>query len=787
MEDQNKRSAFDKFSFGAIFLLGFLLPIFFLPINGIPLDASKAILVALFTLVSFSLWLLGRLVDGAFSLPKSVIFLGSGILGLSVLLASLLSPAPYVSLIGQGFETGTFAFFAISLVLLFLSANFFESRERVFYFYGALLASALLVALFQIIRLVVGADTLSLGIFQSQVSNLVGKWNDLSIFFGLTALLSLITVEFLSLTRGRSLLMYAVIVLSLFFLALINFSLVWLVVGIVALSLVIYGIYANRLPAGAGESVAPTVTMREVKLPMASLAVALVSFVFFISSTTLGSYLPTKFNISQLEVRPSLSATLEIAKKTLKENPLFGSGPNRFTSEWLLHKPDGINSSIFWNTDFNSGFGIVPTSLVTNGIVGFLAWILFLGLFLYSGFRAMFNFSLNRLARYLIVSSFVLSAYLWTFVVFYVPNTTLYILAFILTGVLVATLQSENLSGRFTLRLLSEPKSGFISVLLIIFLLIGSVSLGYLFVERFSSYAYFQKSLSALNDEGSLDKTEIYLGKAIKLSDQDVYYRANSELGLIKLNNLLQQTSIPQDTLRTEFQTLLGAAIDSARRATELDKTNYGNFVSLGRVYEAIVPLNITGAYESAKDSYNKALALNPESPAIFLTLARLEVARNNIKEGRAYIDKALAKKQNYTEAVFFLSQLEAREGNIREAIRRTEEASLLAPNDLIVFFQLGLLKYSDRNYAGSISALERAISLSPNYSNAKYFLGLSYQEVGRVKDAIKQFEEVRALNPDNQEVKNILANLKAGRAPFANIPPPDNKPEARPKPPIEE
>ncbi|MEK7128742.1 MAG: tetratricopeptide repeat protein [Patescibacteria group bacterium] len=782
MEDSNKSRVFDSLSLVGVFILGFLIPIFFLPLQGISVDAGKGIFVAILGLVSFMLWLIGRLIGGSFSLPRSLILLGAAILTLAVLISSFFSESSDVSFMGQGFETGTFAFSAVALVLLFLSSVLFQPKRRALYFYGAILLSSLLVAIFHIVRLASGVDTLSFGIFGNQTSNLVGKWNDLSIFFGLTLLLSLTTIELLSMGRIIKLMLFAAVILSLFFVALVNFTLTWAMLFVAALVLVIYGIYFNRQ-----DTASPAISVRKVKLPVASVLVAVISLFFVLFPATLGSYLSTRLNITQVEVRPSLSATFDIAKETLKKHPILGSGPNRFTSEWLSYKPEGINNTFFWNTDFNTGFSAVTTSLVTGGAAGFLAWILFLAIFLYVGFNAMFNFSLNRVSRYLIVSSFILGAYLWAFILLYFPNITIYVLALLVTGILVATLTEEKIVKRYNITLLGEPKLGFISVIFLIFLLIASVSLGLLFSQRFLSLVYFQKGLYALNAEANIEKTELYLNKAVKLSNQDIYHRASAELGVIKLNGLFSQPNTSQDALRAQFQLILSSAIRSAKTATDVDKTNYLNFISLGRIYEVIGPLNITGAYESAKDSYSKALSLNPESPSILLSLARLEAARNNSDEARAYITKALAKKPNYTEAVFFLSQLEAQLGNIKEAIKRTEEVSMLAPDDITVFFQLGLLKYNNRDYDGAIAALLRAVSLNSDYSNAKYFLGLSYQKEGRTEGAIKQFEGIELLNPANQEVKNILKNLRAGKDPFTNIAPPDNKPERRKKPPIEE
>ncbi|MBX4216275.1 hypothetical protein KW797_05010, partial [Candidatus Parcubacteria bacterium] len=136
-----------------------------------------------------------------------------------------------------------------------------------------------------------------------------------------------------------SLLLYAVIAVSLFFLALINFPLAWLVTGIAALVLVVYGVYMNRELMGQAPT-APSISVREVRLPIAPIVVVLLASLFYIGSASLGAFLPNKFGISQLEVRPSLGATFEVAKASLSSPSklLFGSGPNRFSSEWLLHK-----------------------------------------------------------------------------------------------------------------------------------------------------------------------------------------------------------------------------------------------------------------------------------------------------------------------------------------------------------------------------------------------------------------------------------------------------------------
>jgi tetratricopeptide (TPR) repeat protein len=163
-------------------------------------------------------------------------------------------------------------------------------------------------------------------------------------------------------------------------------------------------------------------------------------------------------------------------------------------------------------------------------------------------------------------------------------------------------------------------------------------------------------------------------------------------------------------------------------------------------------------------------------------------MSNGNNAKAKEYITQAVALKNNYTDAIFFLSQIEAGEGDLKAAIASAEAASAIAPNDPSVFFQLGLLRYNAKDYAGSAAALERAVALNTSYANAKYFLGLSYANIGKSAEAIQQFTDLKASNPDNKEVATILANLKAGKAPFTGITPPaDSKPEKRATPPIKE
>ena len=238
----------------------------------------------------------------------------------------------------------------------------------------------------------------------------------------------------------------------------------------------------------------------------------------------------------------------------------------------------------------------------------------------------------------------------------------------------------------------------------------------------------------------------------------------------MRLNQIINQADLTIEERRTQFQNVLSATIRNAQRATEINPGNYQNWFSLGRVYQSVVSLQIEGAYDSAVSAYERAETLAPTSAALALNRAQLELANNNPTDARDFIDKALKLKNNYTEAVFLLSQLQIQAGELTEAVQSVGAATLLEPDNPAVFFQLGLLHFTIGNNELTILALERAVALNDIYSNARYFLGLAYEREGRIEEAIQQFEKVEQFNSDNEEVKTILGNLRAGNPSFENL-----------------
>lgn len=766
-----KQSIFDKILFGILLGVTFLVPIFFFPVSFISTQFGTSLLFAFGVILSTLIYIILGIVRGWLDLPNPAKYVISFtvLAPLMYTLAGISNGFSRMAFFGYTFDISTVGFIILAFAYLFLVSLIFRSKQRIFYSYLAFVISSIILAIFILIRVIFGVDMLAFGMFKDITSTVLGSWNNIGIFFGVGVILSLLTYQMLNASKFMKVLLSVALLLSLVFLALVNFTVIWIIVAICSFLFILYTLFSSQL-----SSIEPVSLWKKLfRIPLYPLIVLIISIAFSVWGSTLGGYLTNKLKINSIEVRPSLSVTLDIAKNTIKEHPLFGSGPNNFINQWLTWKPDDVLSTIYWNTDFTNGIGLIPTFAVTVGIIGVLSWLLFLVFYVYLGLRSIFAKTEDSFIKYLLVSSFFVSLYLWFMTFVYVPSTVIFILNFFFTGLFFA---SVYLSGLLTIEkkvFFTTPRKGFTVSLLLLLFFIASSALGYGLFRNSQSLWYFQKSSYALNTSNDPNLSEDYMTKAITSVPYDVYYRALSEIELVKLNNVLSQdaSKVKREDLQKQFNDTLGNAIKAGLAAKDADETNYLNWIALGRVYEAISPtqLQISGAYESAQFAYGEALRHNPKNPGILIAFARLSANHGDLKSARNYTLQAIQTKKNYLEAYFLLTQIEVADNNIRGAIDSVTAASVLSPTDPGIFFQLGLLKYNVRDFAGAIEALEKATTMTPDYANAKYFLGLSYEATGKHQKAIEQFRALKLTNPDSKEVDTILTNLEENKPIFTN------------------
>lgn len=726
--ETSKAKLFAKISYYAYLITVALVPIFFIPFTTIAFDISKSYLISIGICTSFTFWLLAKLLDGNISLPKTpLIFAFLGTLFFTVL-SSLFSVAPNVSFIGTGFDIGTTSSILLMFLTLFLGSVLIGGSSRKSSVYFLILGVSIISILWQLVLIIVGPNTLGIGIFSSKTINLIGKWSDFAVFLGAIVLLAVAMVELLKIGKIQKIFTLVLIGACLFFLMLINSISAWVLVGLFSLIIFIYAMTVIR----NGNATQDTNNILEKRFfPAISFSVVMISLVFILANPLVGQIFSDNLGVYNVEFRPSVSTTFEVAKQVLVQDPVFGFGANRFENAWAQFRPVRVLQTTFWDTNFSQGFGFIPTFLVTSGPLVFLSLLFFLVYFFYFGIKKVFSFSIEPMANFFLLSSFILAAYFLIFLWISVPNITIVFLTFVMIGIFINTLEERKLIGQYKISFLKDPRKSFFSILTISVLFIATLSMGYIYTKKFVAVAYTDQGFRRTQNVDTFNKAEkSFVSSARNNSKADFAYQNLANYYYSKLNILMNSSGLSDEFVGSQFQSYFLNAENSAKLAISKDRTNFFNWVLLGNIYKGVVPLDIEGSYESAKASYESALVLNPNSPSIYLLLARLELANDNIPQAKINIDKALALKQNYGEALFLTSQIYLEEGNNDEALNRIVQALFADPSNI----------------------------------EYEYLLGVVYEKLGREKDAIAVFKDINNKIPGNKQIESILEKLEKGQ-----------------------
>ena len=743
---------------GLCIALGVCLTVFFIPNGVTPFDAVRVVVVQLLALAALVLWLIAHLTSTAIRIPRSGILTSWILMTLLAFISAFFTGSPLHALLGWGVESTTVLTFAFGVLIIFLIQSLFRTHARITLLLVSLAGSACVALLYTLIR-VLGAPLLGrFTWFLSLPPSIVGTWNELALFAGLTALglalaLDLFPLPASRIVRALTITLFALALLALVF---INHPISWALVGGVTFLLTLFIFIQYR-------------SLHH--LPLYTITLLILATIFFFGGrpgTFIGegiaranNYIgvPSSFT---LDVRPSLSDTGVVTLATLKKYPVLGVGPNFFNYAWMRSRPLSFNQSIGWGTDFPLGWSYLSTIPVLLGGFGVLALLLFIGGFLVD-ILAVLTRGNRAEGAALSITATTLALYTLLILALYTPGTLWVLLSFILMGIMIAVGRESGALGVFSYKFEDKPRVVFLARSSVVLGIILVAGMGYVLTNKAWARSSFFEGVRAANTQGDLGTAEVSISRALKNDTQDIYARALSTVESLKLARIAQDTSLSREQLQSQFLQAMKLSIDTASSSVRMAPRNYQNFLTLGSAYETAALYGVSGGKEQALVTYKEATQRAPNLPLIPYLMARVEVAAGNTSGARRHLETALALKQDYPDAILLLSQVEAASGNVVTAATIAERAFVSAPNDLGVLFQLGYLKYKSGRYDEARLVLERARVLSPSYSNAKYFLGLSYDALGKQDAALQEFSDIARLNPNNQEVSKIISNIKNG------------------------
>ncbi len=634
-------------------------------------------------------------------------------------------------------------------------------RVKVFSPLLALLFASWVVILFQLMQVFFNAP-LPIAFLNDPTANLVGSWNELGIFAGLSASLLLFVMGSLPLSRMHRILVSITLAGALFVVALVGFMPVWIAIATVSFAMLVYALVTRHFMAGAEGKASGIV-------PGAALVIALF-FLFLGGGVT--TAVQGAFHISSLDVRPSFQGTLGVLEGVYAHSPVTGSGPNTFSAAWLAYRPGAVLATPFWNTSFGAGAGAIPTAIATGGVVVAAGWIILLMALLYTVVRALVVIPAAGDRRYLLTAVTALgAAYLAAMHIIYAPGAGTTLLFFIMIGLLIASLKETRLLSTMTLSFKSSPRMGFASVLVLLLLVLGSIAALYGVGRTYLGTVFYDRAVVAGNN-GDLAGADAALTHALLFAKEDQYYRAASVIDLAHVSAIVSGGS-SDAAAQTAFQNALTKAVQDANAAVALDPNRYENIIARANVYGSVVPLKIDGAYDRAIADLAAAAKLSPQNPEVDFRVAEAKLGNGDSVGAEAAVNAALAKKPDYTDAILLLAQIELNNGDIAKAIESVKGAVYFQPTNPTLLYQLGVLLISNKEYQDAATALEAAVAADGTFANAKFFLAEAYAFLGKTADATTIMAELAKENPDNATVAQYQRALEAGTNPFDQGTPP--------------
>ncbi|MBI4134938.1 MAG: tetratricopeptide repeat protein [Candidatus Sungbacteria bacterium] len=791
----------------ALYGAAFLTPLLFLPLT-IPPTLVKQVAVSSLTFIAFIAWLGEMLLSGRVSYKRSLVNPAFLLLLVALFLSTLFSSQAFRGILSSDNAGEEFISFLVFSLVYFIAGSILRGRDESNRLIGWVIAGGFLLSLFSLVQFFAPPWVPFSSLARADV-NTVGTTNALAVLLGFYFVMALGIFTHTSADLGKWVrILLGIFLVSLFLnLIIINFRSVWIAIAVALMVLLGFKIGFSHWGHARGR-----VGLREGSFSLLFLVLAVCTFLILsrVSLITIPS-IPA-------EISPSYQATVDIARKTLTDSLWLGSGPGTFGMDYSLYRDPSINQTNFWGVRFNSGAAFLPTALATTGVLGVL-FLLLLSL------TAVFSF-LRQVAREGTHDAILLggtAAVVFGFLLWWLYTGTFAFQAvlFLVLGAMAARVNEKapgdgtpsvsRVSNRtFTF---STPWATFAASLGVIFLMVAGISLLYYNIQHYISAVAFTRGVESFS-RGDVDNAVANIVRAASLNtNNDQYYRALAEVMLARVQNVLNRAATSQDpNLRNEFQANVSDAISAAQRATVVNPNDSLNWVTLGLVYQALVPF-LQGAEGLAIQAYDKALQYEPQNPSYQYSKAGTHVAladrvqtlmnqggqseeaqaaletqyTDALVKARESLEKSLGLKSDYAQANYLLAQVLLREGDVARAIGQVEAVKQLAPLDIGVAFQLGVLYYQSNELAKAQAEFSRAVAMNENYSNARYFLGLIYDRRGEKEKAITEFERIQTLNPDNQEVKTILTNLRVGKAALQGISPPAPAPDRRSEPPVKD
>jgi tetratricopeptide (TPR) repeat protein len=168
------------------------------------------------------------------------------------------------------------------------------------------------------------------------------------------------------------------------------------------------------------------------------------------------------------------------------------------------------------------------------------------------------------------------------------------------------------------------------------------------------------------------------------------------------------------------------------------------------RILVAMGLLHLELGYpDRARIGYEKARAIDPESPMVWKLLGRIQNAEGHYEDAVKSFEHAAARDNKDAQIPLFMGMALARiEGRADQALAAFLHAQELDPSLTEACFQAATIYFQAKeDYASAAALLEKVIAATPGHTRARQLLIQAYYRLGWKEKAIAEEQKLRELS----------------------------------------
>lgn len=605
------------------------------------------------------------------------------------IVSTILSPAPYVSLLGNQLKLhGSLVSLIVYIIFYFVLVNSIKTAKEVKWIF---IIATFAASILSVISLLAYSGIKLLPEPWVHGINFTTTGSSFTTTAILALLLPFVVSHILSKTNNITFTIINSVIFTLF-----------------GMTIALTGTWVTWMPAIIGVILTVAASpLRQVKHINQINPISLVAFVIPLSAIfliTILSFVPpiskinnplyTQAQVFPKEIQSGLITSWKVAVSAFRDTPFWGSGPSTYLFDFTNYKPLEFNSSKDWNTRSDSAFNEYLQILATLGGVGLIAFISLTALFVSSAYSVIASPAKQSTTNEIATGSnprndkdkmaLTISGLIF-FIILALHASTLVVWVFgllILAAFYVVNLSSANSSkswnneaniqttflkiagnitstnsSRETIKVDALP-----SILLTI--VVAVVLFAFYYTGKFTIADYHHRmALNAISaDQGLIAYNELI--SAEKLNPYNDLYHTDLAQINFALANAITSAKTPtegspagslSDQDKQNISVLLQQSINEGKSATALSPRSALNWEILGLLYRQIAGV-AQNALVFSLDSYGKAIFQDPLNPQLRLNVGGVYYATQNYDMAIRFFTDSINLKPDFANGYYNLS-----------------------------------------------------------------------------------------------------------------------------------